>query len=252
MTSPPDGKGAQGQPVPGTAQVQRPQAPQSSSAPPAADRKAATPSPSPPPSPSRPLTPRSPRVALEPERVPQLTRRSKRVRHPLVVAGNAVFTALVLFTIALGAALFIGKQRFDAPGPLAQDTIVNIPRGLGMRGIAESLEREGVIDQPFVFLGGVIALKARGDLKHGEYKFSAHASMADVVEAMIEGKVLAHLFTVPEGLTSEQVVARLLADPALTGDDQGHSARGHAVARHLQIQPRHDARADDPPHAAGA
>jgi UPF0755 protein len=167
----------------------------------------------------RPLVkPRSPRAALEPERVPQPKRRSRRVRHPLVVAGNAVFTALILFAIAVGAALFVGKQRFDAPGPLAQAKVVDVPRGLGMRGIADLLKEEGVIDQPYVFLGGVVVLKARGDLKHGEYKFGAHASIADVVEAMIEGKSLQHLFAVPEGLTSEQVVTRLLADSALTGE----------------------------------
>ena len=166
----------------------------------------------------KPLTMRSPRAALEPERVPLPSkRRSKRVRHPVVIVGNAIFTALVLLSIAVGTALFIGKQRFDAPGPLAEDKTVNIPRGSGPRSIAEILEHEGVIDQPWVFLGGVIALKARGDLKHGEYRFIKHASIADVVETMIEGKVLQHAFTVPEGLTSDQVIARLLAEDALTG-----------------------------------
>lgn len=163
------------------------------------------------------LLPRSPRAALEPERVPLPKRRSKRVRHPVVIVGNAIFTAIILLTVAVGAALFFGKQRFDAPGPLAEDKVVNIARGSGPRTIAEQLEREGVIDQPWVFLGGVIALKARGELKSGEYKFEKHASIADVVELMIEGKVIQHAFTVPEGLTSEQVVARLLADDALTG-----------------------------------
>jgi len=166
---------------------------------------------------NRPLAPRSPRAALEPERVPLPTRRSKRVRHPLVIAGNAVFMTLVLVTVAVGAALFFGKQRFDAPGPLVQDKVVNIPRNIGVRAIAELLEREGVIDQPWIFVGGVIVLKARGELKYGEYKFEKHASMARVVETMIEGRVVQHTFTVPEGLTSEQVVARLLADDALTG-----------------------------------
>ena len=109
-----------------------------------------------------------------------------------------------------------------------------------------------MIDQPYVFLGGVLALKARGGLKHGEYKFTAHESMAEIVNAMIEGKVVAHLFTVPEGLTSDQVVAKLLADKELTGDDQGHPGRGHAVAGYLPLHPRHDARADHSPHAAGA
>ena len=169
------------------------------------------------PSGAKPPSPRSPRAALEPERVPIPSRRSRRVRHPLVVIGNAVFTVLVLISIAIGAALFFGKQRFEAPGPLVEDKVVNIPRGLGTRDIADLLQREGVIDQPYVFMGGIIALKARGELKYGEYQFSKRASLADVVDTIIEGKVVQHAFTVPEGLTSEQIIARLLETDSLTG-----------------------------------
>jgi UPF0755 protein len=237
VNSPEDGNNAARPPVPGTARVQRPQGrpmrgrpasgPAATPPPPSAGKpkappprpagKPSTPPPAPPP-PSLSKPPRSPRAALEPERVPLPRRRSRRARHPVVIAGNAVFTALILLVIAVGAALFVGKQRFDAPGPLAADKVIDVPRGLGMRAIAGLLEKEGVIDQPYIFLGGVIALKARGDLKHGEYKFARRASMADVVDAMIEGRVLQHLFTVPEGLSSEQVVARLLADAALAGE----------------------------------
>jgi UPF0755 protein len=167
--------------------------------------------------PAKPHAPRSPRAALEPERVPLPSRHSRRVRHPIVIVGNAFFTALVLIAIGIGAMLFIGKQRYDAPGPLAEDKMVNIPRGLGTRQIAELLVQQGVIDQPWVFLGGVIALKARGDLKHGEYRFQQRASIGDVVNTMIEGKVVQHRLTIPEGLTSEQVVARLLGHDALSG-----------------------------------
>jgi peptidoglycan lytic transglycosylase G len=171
----------------------------------------------PPPSDRPAVPPRSPRVALEPERVPLPKRRSKRVRHPLVIAGNAIFMVLVLVSVTVGAALYFGKQRFEAPGPLTEDRVVNIPRGLGIRDIAALLEREGVIDQPYVFVGGVMVMKARGGLKHGEYKFTRHASLADVVDTIIEGKVVQHALTVPEGLTSEQIVARLLEDKALSG-----------------------------------
>jgi UPF0755 protein len=166
---------------------------------------------------SKPHAPRSPRAALEPERVPLPNRRSRRVRHPVVIVGNAFLTALVLIAIGIGAVLFIGKQRYDAPGPLAEDKVVNIPRGIGTRQISELLVQQGVIDQPWVFLGGVIALKARGDLKHGEYRFRQSASIGDVVNTMIEGKVVQHRLTIPEGLTSEQVIARLLEDNALAG-----------------------------------
>ena len=161
--------------------------------------------------------PRSPRAALEPERVPQLGRRSQRVRHPLVIAGNAIFTVLIVVSVAVGGALYVGKQRFDAPGPLPQDKVVNIPRGLGIRDIADLLQREGVIDQPWIFIGGVLVLKARGDLKHGEYQFTKSASLAEVVNTIIENKVVQHTLTIPEGLTSEQIVAKLLENDALSG-----------------------------------
>jgi len=171
--------------------------------------------PVPPPPSSKP--PRSPRAALEPERVPAPARRSRRVRHPLVIAGNAIFTVLIVLSVAVGGALYVGKQRFEAPGPLSDDKVVNIPRGLGIRDIADLLAREGVIDQPWVFIGGVLVLKARGDLKSGEYQFSKAASLADVVNTIIENKVVQHALTIPEGLTSEQIVAKLLENDALSG-----------------------------------
>lgn len=165
----------------------------------------------------RPLAPRSPRAALEPERIPLPTRRSHRVRNPIVVAGNAVFTLLILAAIGIGAALFVGKQRFEEPGPLTENKIVNIPRGLGTREIAELLTREGVIDQPWVFVGGVVVLKARDGLKFGEYQFPRAASIRDVVDIIVDGRVIQHTLTFPEGLTSEQIVARLLQSEQLTG-----------------------------------
>jgi UPF0755 protein len=162
--------------------------------------------------------PRSARNALEPEQVTSAPRRrSRRVRHPLVIVGNAIFTVLVVLSVAVGGALFVGKQRFETPGPLAEDKVVSIPRGAGIREIADVLQREGVIDQPYVFMGGVIVLKARGELKYGEYQFTKHASVADVVDTIIDNKVVQHAITVPEGLTSEQIVARLLENDSLSG-----------------------------------
>jgi len=162
--------------------------------------------------------PRSPRTAIEPDKVDLPARRSARARHPLVVIGNAVISAFVLVALAAGIALFFGKQRFEAVGPLAADRIVNIPRGSGMRDIADTLSREGVIDQPWLFIGGVLVLKAREDLKAGEYEFKAHSSMRDVVATIVEGKVVAHQVSIPEGLTSEQIVARLSQDDILVGE----------------------------------
>jgi peptidoglycan lytic transglycosylase G len=165
----------------------------------------------------RRITPRSPRTAIEPDSVEVPTRRSASARHPLVIIGNAIISIFVLAAVIAGVVLFIGKQRFEQPGPLAQDRVVNIPHGSGMRDIADVLTQQGVIDQPWVFIGSVLVLKAREDLKAGEYQFKAHASLRDVVETMVEGKVVAHQVSIPEGLTSQQIVARLMEDNVLTG-----------------------------------
>src|SRR5215813_3406116 len=167
---------------------------------------------------ARSITPRSPRAALEPDRVPEPKRHSARARHPVVVAGSALFTLVLLAAIGAGVALTFGKQRFEAPGPLAQEKMVNIPRGAGVRDIADILQREGVIDQPWVFIGGVWVRKARDELKYGEYLFPKQASLRDVINVISEGKVIQHQVTIAEGLTSEQIVARLMENDVLTGN----------------------------------
>ncbi|MBM3529796.1 MAG: endolytic transglycosylase MltG [Alphaproteobacteria bacterium] len=165
----------------------------------------------------RPISARSPRGALQPDNVPSPSgRRSKRTRNPIVIAGNALLSLIFIVTVCAGVAFVIGKQRFELAGPLEADKTVNVPRG-GVRDTAELLVREGVIDQPYLFIAGATLMKARNDLKYGEYQFKKNASLSDVVETMIEGKVVQHAFTAAEGLTSEQIVQRLLENPVLTG-----------------------------------
>ncbi len=167
------------------------------------------------------ITPRSPRAALEPDHVrlpPQTLRPSRRVRNPLVIVGNAIITLLVLVLVIGGGAVVLGKSRFEMPGPLQEETVVVIPRA-GILEIADQLKREGVIDEHrLVFLAGVLALGARSDLKAGEYLFPKHASIRDVVETIVEGKAIQHQLTIPEGLTSEQIMARLLENEILSGN----------------------------------
>jgi UPF0755 protein len=163
--------------------------------------------------------PRSPRAAIEPERVGVPLRRSRRARHPIVIVGNAIFTIILLLALVLGGTAWWGKQRFEEPGPLAADKVVNIPRGYGVKDIADLLVREGVIDQPYVFVVGAMVLKSRGEeLKFGEYEFRKHASLRDVAGTIGEGKVVQHQLTVAEGLTSDQIVAKLLENDVLSGN----------------------------------
>src|ERR1700730_4183602 len=165
-----------------------------------------------------PISPRSPRAALEPEQVPPPPKRSERARNPFVVVGNAIITLLLVSMIGAGAAYYYGRQKIEAPGPLQEDKVVNIPARAGMTDIADTLQREGVIDNNrWAFIGAVFALKARSELKPGEYAFQKNASLRDVIGTIVEGKVVQHSVTIAEGLTSEQIVSRLTDNDIFSG-----------------------------------
>jgi UPF0755 protein len=165
-----------------------------------------------------PISPRSPRAALEPEQVPPPPKRSERARNPFVVIGNAIITFILVVMVAVGGTYIYGKQKIEAPGPLREDKVVNIPARAGMTDIADILQREGVIDNNrWAFIGSVFALRARSDLKPGEYQFQKNASLRDVIGTIVDGKVVQHSVTIPEGLTSEQIVARLSENDIFSG-----------------------------------
>ena len=141
-----------------------------------------------------PISPRSPRAALEPEQVPPPPKRSERARQSVRHRRQRDLHRRAGADDRWPAPpTSIGKQRFEAAGPLQEDKVVNIPARAGISDIADLLQREGVIDvSPWVFIGGVFALKARGGLKSGEYQFQKHASLRDVVDTIVEGKVVQH------------------------------------------------------------
>jgi len=166
-----------------------------------------------------PISPRSPRAALEPEQVPPPPKRSERARNPFVIVGNAIITIILVFMIGAGGVYVYGKKMLESAGPLAEDKTVNIPPRSKTREIAETLQREGVIDiNPWLFMGAAFALKASSELKPGEYSFQKSASLRDVIGIIVEGKVVQHSVTIPEGLTSEQIVARLTDNEIFAGN----------------------------------
>jgi UPF0755 protein len=150
--------------------------------------------------------------------MPPPPKRSDRARNPFVVVGNAIITILILLMIGAGVSYYYGRQILESAGPLKEDKVVNIPARAGKRDISDALQKEGVINvNPWIFIGSVYALKASSDLKPGEYLFQKHASLRDVIGTIVEGKVVQHAITVPEGLTSEQIVARLSDNDIFAG-----------------------------------
>jgi len=131
---------------------------------------------------------------------------------------SGLFTFLSLLALCAGGALYYGKSLFERPGPLAADTTVLIARNQGVADIAEALERAGVLEHPRLFEIGVRAYRVNDRLRFGEYAFPAHVSMHEAMDIIASGKSIEHPITIPEGLTSLQIVERLRDQPLLTGE----------------------------------
>jgi UPF0755 protein len=169
-------------------------------------------------SPAANYYPRSPREAIQPETVPGLPEDTRGPRHPVVRFVNGLLTLVIFLAIVAGGIFFVLKQQFDGPGPLIQTRAVIVPSGATVTQIANRLEQEGVISDSKLFLAGIYVADGAGKLKAGEYLFSEHVSMLEVMDQLIEGRSILHKITVPEGLTSAQIVGRLMRDEVLTGE----------------------------------
>jgi UPF0755 protein len=173
--------------------------------------------PAPPPS-GRRWSPRGAREALQPVKAPEPPEPPNRRRSGGFLGKlSALFTLLVFVAIVGGFGIIYGQSQVNAPGPLPQDKIVFIPRGSGLMDISQILEQEGVINQPLLFQAQHY-LSGSPSLKFGEYQFKQAVSLKDVRDILVEGKSILHSVTIPEGLTSEQIVNRLRENDILVGD----------------------------------
>jgi UPF0755 protein len=164
------------------------------------------------------FAPRSPSEAIKPMPLPPPPPpRLRRRRGGLLSALSGFLTLVIALAIGAGVGIGLLEREAGAPGPLQADKAVVVPRG-GTSEIAALLKREGVIEQPFLFELHALLNGQRGKLKAGEYLFKAGVSVDDAVDTLVEGKAITHSITIPEGLTSEQIVQRLRENEILTGE----------------------------------
>ena len=163
----------------------------------------------------RRIVPKSPNAAIQPVPVPPPPPAVKKDRTFVHFVSGFLSLVLVFGLLAMAGAWF-GYTHFMAPGPLASDKVV-VVKG-GMTDVAEQLAREGVIDSPMLFMAGLQATGRAAQIKAGEYLFPQRASLNDVANTLVEGKAILHAVTIPEGLTVQQIVDRLMENDILVGD----------------------------------
>jgi len=125
---------------------------------------------------------------------------------------------VALFVTLMGGALFVGHEILVAGGPLPATKRVLIPRGAGPVTMAKVLTEEGVIAYPRLFRVALMIDPSPKPIKAGEYEIPAHTSMAALVDILQSGKVVQRRLTVPEGMTTAEIIELVRKTEALTGE----------------------------------
>lgn len=133
-------------------------------------------------------------------------------------AAGRLFSLLVVAILAAVAVVLWFDSEVQKPGPLSEPATVVVPSGTSVAMIAAELERQGVIaDSDFMMWRARWRDEAHL-LKAGEYVFEPGISIDGLIDQMIEGKVVAHRVTIPEGLTSLEIVEIIINAELLTGE----------------------------------
>lgn len=159
---------------------------------------------------------------LQPKTPPAPPPPPKR-REGTLSALSGFLSFLLLVGVGGAFGLIAVQHKLREPGPLAVEKVVYIPpRAEGSESFAQQtisqLEREGVIDSPVLMEATLFIERGYGKLQSGEYLFKQRASLRDVIDILVNGRQLLHSITIPEGLTSEQIVQRLRESDFLSGD----------------------------------
>ena len=151
---------------------------------------------------------------------PASSRRSRGAKGGMLRFVNFLFSLLIVGVVVFGAAIWYGASRFDAPGPLAEPKTFQVPDGASFASIVPSLEEEGIIEPqgPLrIFRMGVRAAGREGDLKRGEFRIPAGASMRQVMLELTDGTAITYRLTFPEGWTSWRMMERIAFAEDLSG-----------------------------------
>ena len=128
------------------------------------------------------------------------------------------FAAALLLVIAIASgSAYVVLRMLDAPGPLAQDTAVVIPKGAGLAAIGRILAEAGVVREPWQAMAAARLRSANRQLRAGEFLFPRQVNAFDAIEILRSGQPVIRRFTVAEGLTVMQVIQLLEKEPALVG-----------------------------------
>ncbi len=127
----------------------------------------------------------------------------------------------------------MGDLDYRAPGPLAADKTVIVPRGARIDAIADLLGDAGVLAHPLVFELAAELTGQASHVKSGEYAFAAAISPRAVLDEMANGRTVKRRITIPEGWSNAEIVDAAARRRRARGPCRRAERGGDVVSRHL-------------------
>ncbi len=124
---------------------------------------------------------------------------------------------LVIGTFLASLLVGIAYYHYTVAGPLKETKVIVIRKGAGLGTIAKELALNGVISDEFWFkvLGQITNVASK--VKVGEYAFTPQISAKEVMQKIVSGESIIHKISIPEGLTSNEIVNTLNNIKILSG-----------------------------------
>ena len=139
---------------------------------------------------------------------------------------KAILSLAAVGIAAAALALGWGYREAVRPGPLAEPQRVIVEKGAGLGTIAGMLQQKGAVERELLFKLTAWAMGAGRALRAGEFEIPARASLVEVIETLRSGELIERRLTVPEGLSSLQILALLRRTEGLEGDIEAPPREG--------------------------
>lgn len=128
-----------------------------------------------------------------------------------------LLACFILFVLGVSY-LFWGTGGWYRPSLNNDPVNINIPKGIGLIGVAEIFKNQGVIENTLPFILGSLISQKNSLLKAGEYEVLPHSMPEQILEMIVRGQTVRRMITIPEGWTVAQIVFYLNHHPDLIGE----------------------------------
>jgi UPF0755 protein len=116
-----------------------------------------------------------------------------------------VLTGLVAFVLFSFAALYFGYFLISPADINKTEVLFVVKKGSSLRTIATQLEKQRLIKGKYLFMLWAYLSGGARDIKAGEYRFNRSMAPVRIFSMLTLGTVKTYPFTIPEGLTAEEI-----------------------------------------------